>query len=168
MDMEDILKSLGFPVCDDSMSVDDVLKKLPTDKSDLFLIDIQLRGDKSGIDLAQELNALGIAHMYVSSMRDRDVLAMARKTNALGFILKPFAAVDVFVALQMAIGKIESNQIQKSVYIKTGRGKTQILFQNILYAEADGHYTDLYTDNHKFTLRGNLKSVHETVLNSPL
>src|SRR5690606_41843356 len=38
----------------------------------------------------------------------------------------------------------------------------------ILYAEADGHYTDVHTDKHKYTLRGNLKSIHESVLDNPV
>lgn len=168
MDMEDILKELGHTVSDHSMSVEEVMEKLPDNEADLFLIDIQLKTAKTGIDLAQELDARNIPHIFVSSLRDREMLLMARKTNALGYILKPFEMADVFVALQMAIGKIESTQLQHSVFIKTGKGKVQLLFQEILYAEADGHYTDVHTDKHKYTLRGNLKSIHESVLDNPV
>jgi DNA-binding LytR/AlgR family response regulator len=168
MDMEDILTEQGHTVCASSRSYEEAMEKLPTNTADLFLIDIQLKGAKSGIDLAVELNALGIPHIYVSSVRDRELLALARKTNAVGYILKPFEQEDVFVALQMAIGKIETNQFKQSIFIKTGKGKVQLQYNEILYAEADGHYTDLHTDKRKYTLRGNLKSIHDSLLNSPL
>lgn len=168
MDMEDILNELGHRVCDRSMSAEEVLRKLPNDIADLFLVDIQLKGVKSGIELARELDIREIPYIFVSSLRDRDMLLMARRTNALGYVLKPFELADVFVALQMAIGKMESHQVQQSVFIKTGKGKIQLLFQDVLYAEADGHYTDIHTEKRKYTLRGNLKSIHASVLNSPL
>lgn len=99
MDMEDILNELGHSVVDISASYEEVMRKLPNDKADLYLVDIKLKGDRSGIQIAEVLRSNNIPHVFVSSQSDQDILERAKQTKPAGFICKPFDPANVSSAL---------------------------------------------------------------------
>lgn len=166
MDLEDIIVELGHHVTGISDSYEEVMRILPTDQSDLFLVDIQLKGTKSGIEVARELNRHGKVHIYISSLSAKNIIEQARKTGAQGYILKPFSPDDIYVAVQMATGRIGREEGSHAIYIREGKGRTRILMNDILYAKADGHYTHLYTRQRTHTLLRDLKKVQLELLSN--
>lgn len=166
MDLSDMLESMNHQVKDISASFEEFNKKLPTDSSDLFLLDIKLKGDKDGFDVARELDKRNIPHIFISSHTDIRTLKEAQTTNSHGFIIKPFDLRDVTVAIQLAQGKIDRMLARQTVLINNGSGKLQVQLDDIIYAEADGNYTHIYTVERKITLRRNLKSTHSVLLNN--
>jgi len=81
MDMEDMLNELGHSVVDVSKSYEEVMRKLPDDESDMFLVDITLRGDKSAIEIADALRSNNIPHVFVSSKDDREKLEKLKQNQ---------------------------------------------------------------------------------------
>ena len=167
MDLEDIVTELGHHVTGISASYEDVMRILPTDQSDLYLVDIQLKGSKSGIEVAHELSRHGKVHIYISSLSAKNIIEQARKTGAQGYILKPFSPDDIYVAVQMATGRLGREGGTHAIYIREGKGRTRILMNDIIYAKADGHYTHLYTQKRTHTLLSDLKYVQLNYLNNP-
>lgn len=165
MDLEDILTSLGHEVTSISTSYEEAYRCLDVNNADIFLVDISLKGVDEGLDLAVELDKRDIPHIYISSHKDEAIIQKARATNAYGYVIKPFDMGDIFVALEMAIGRIKGEQARRSTIIHEGGTKNIVNFVDILYAEADGNYTHIYTVERKFTLRSNLKRTHLKVLN---
>src|SRR5690606_40197108 len=106
MAIEDIVTELGHHVTGINASYEDVMRILPTDQSNLYLVDIQLKGSKSGIEVAHELSRQGKVHIYISSLSAKNIIEQARKTGAQGYILKPFSPDDIYVAVQMATGRL--------------------------------------------------------------
>lgn len=164
MDLEDIVTNLGHAVVKVSTSYADALASLDSNKADIFLVDISLKGVDEGLSLAQELDKRDIPHIYISSHKDAGIVQKARATNAYGYVIKPFDVGDIFVALEMAIGRIKGENARRSTIINEGGTKNIVNFADILYAEADGNYTHIYTVERKFTLRSNLKRTHLQVL----
>jgi len=70
---------------------------------DIVLLDIFIRGDESGIDLARELKTLAIPFVYISANSNADTLTAAKDTGPKGFIVKPFRKEDILLMLQNAI-----------------------------------------------------------------
>ncbi len=166
MDLEDIIVELGHHVTGISASYEEVMRILPADQSDIFLVDIQLKGEKSGIEVAQELNRHGKVHIYISSLSSKNIIEQARNTGAQGYILKPFSPDDIFVAVQMATGRIDRDEGTHAIYLREGKGRVRILVSDILYAKADGHYTHIVTRQRTHTLLRNLKKVQHELLNN--
>src|SRR5690606_34217929 len=77
-DLQDMLEDLGYIVNDISMSVDEVNNKLDMDDSDLFILDINLRGKESGFELGDVLSEQGKSIIYMSSLKDRNSIEKAK------------------------------------------------------------------------------------------
>jgi transcriptional regulator with GAF, ATPase, and Fis domain len=68
----------------------------------MVLVDIFLKGELTGIDLAAQLNKKDIPFIYLSANCNADVLDMARITQPSGFIVKPFREEDLLITLDIA------------------------------------------------------------------
>ncbi|MET1055542.1 MAG: sigma-54 dependent transcriptional regulator [Pedobacter sp.] len=97
-----ILKKSGYLVCPIAGSVPEALEIIDRDQPDLVLLDIQLKGHLTGIDLASILNERNIAFVFLSANSDKQVLNAAKATQPYGFLVKPFREKDVLVMLDVA------------------------------------------------------------------
>jgi len=102
-DLQDMLEELGYIVNDISMSVDEVNEKLPTDDSDLFILDINLKGKKTGFDLGRILAEIEKPVIYMSSTTDRESIEKARTQV---FLEKPFDINDINQAIDILNEKL--------------------------------------------------------------
>lgn len=97
-----ILQKAGYVVCKTARSVPEALTIVDAEKPDLVLLDIQLDGELTGIDLAKILKKREIAFVYLSANSDEKNLNAAKATKPYGFLVKPFRERDVLVALDVA------------------------------------------------------------------
>jgi len=97
-----ILNKAGYLVCTIARSVDEGLKIVEKEKPDLVLLDIHLKGDLTGIDLAKLLGEKDIAFVFLSANSNKQVLNAAKATKPYGFLVKPFREKDVLVMLDVA------------------------------------------------------------------
>jgi two-component system, NtrC family, response regulator HydG len=101
--LELILKRAGYAVCDIARSVAAALKVIASEKPDMVLVDIHLRGRLTGIDLAQMLSQKHIGFIFISANSRQDILDAAKTTRPYGFLLKPFREKDILIALEVAL-----------------------------------------------------------------
>ena len=73
------LHDLGFEVISTFDTGEELLQKLPTLKSDLVLLDIDLAGTLTGIDLAEKLKPQGIPFIFLTAMADIKTIEKAKK-----------------------------------------------------------------------------------------
>lgn len=167
-DLKEILEELGHKVEGISMSYQEVLEKLPTMKVDVFFLDIMLQNSKTGIDVAAALQEKNTPFIYVSSVTEKAMIEKVKHTIPYGFILKPFNPEDVYIGLELAIARIDLDQQPEAVYISVGAGKERILLEDVLYIQADGNYSHIFTNGRKLTLNDNLKTVQAEFLISQI
>ncbi|WP_153799995.1 sigma-54-dependent transcriptional regulator [Foetidibacter luteolus] len=97
-----MLEKNDYGVCGVARSVFQAEQLIAQQKPDMVMIDIYLRGNLTGIDLAVALNDLDIPFVYISANSSRDILEAAKATVPYGFIVKPFREKDVLIALDIA------------------------------------------------------------------
>ncbi|MCF0074238.1 sigma-54 dependent transcriptional regulator [Dyadobacter sp. CY261] len=100
--LEVILERAGYHVCTIARSVAAALQIIEKENPDLVFLDILLQGPETGLQLAQTLNELGIAFVYLSANSQKEYLDIAKSTNPYGFLVKPFRAKDLLVTLDVA------------------------------------------------------------------
>jgi CheY-like chemotaxis protein len=105
LDLEDILEDMGHNV-DISYTVKDALKRAAERKADLFLIDIQLHGEDTGLEIGKALQQHNIPHIYLSAYTDEETRNLAESTNSLGYLNKPFNEREFKEVLEGAADKI--------------------------------------------------------------
>jgi DNA-binding NtrC family response regulator len=113
-DLRITLERAGYRICGIARSVIRAQEILKTVKPDMVLLDIYLKGDLTGIDLAAELNASRIPFVYLSANCNRQVLEAAKLTEPYGFLVKPFREKDLLVTLDIARYRYEHHQELKS------------------------------------------------------
>ena len=99
-DLSKILTDAGFEVTGIANSFEQALKLIEKKRPHICLLDIRLKGEKTGIDLAKHLQGLGIPFIFLSANSDRAILEEAKATKPYGFIVKPFRNKDVIIALE--------------------------------------------------------------------
>lgn len=107
------LERAGYHICGVARSVHRALEIIENEKPDLVLLDIFLKGDQTGIDLAKELNKSSIPFVYLSANCNRQVLEAAKVTQPYGFIIKPFREKDLLVTLDIARYRYEHSRQMK-------------------------------------------------------
>jgi two-component system, NtrC family, response regulator HydG len=98
-----MLNEAGYAVLPLASSVSIALEILRQEKADLVLLDILLRGEQSGIDLANILKDRGLPFVYLSANSDKGTLNKAKATEPYGFLVKPPRKKDVLVMLDVAL-----------------------------------------------------------------
>lgn len=101
-DLQLILEKANYEVLGIARSVDQALEKLQTYTPDLVFLDIMLKGDKNGIDLAHILKNRNIGFIFISANSSKLILNEAKITCPFGFIIKPFREQDILTTLEIA------------------------------------------------------------------
>ena len=105
-----ILERNGYKVIGVCTTVEKALTMIEARLPSLVLLDIFLKGEQTGINLAGELNNRGIPFIYISANSNRQILEAAKTTDPYGFIVKPFREKDLLVAMEIAAYRYENRQ----------------------------------------------------------
>jgi len=101
-DLKIILKKAGYEVVGIAPSVPQARELIKSKKPDWVLLDIILKGDETGIDLAWELTEVKIPFLFISANTNESTLEAVKKTQPYGFMVKPFREKDLLVMLDIA------------------------------------------------------------------
>lgn len=101
-DLRLLLEHSGFTVSGIAASVPEARDLLPNHPVDIVLLDIYLKGELTGIDLAHELRDRHLPFVYLSANSNQQVLELVKETDPAGFLIKPFREKDVLVTLDIA------------------------------------------------------------------
>lgn len=113
-----ILKKAGYTVCEIARSVPEALIIIEKENPLLVLLDIQLDGPQTGIDLAKLLREKGIGFVYLSANSDQRILKAAGATRPYGFLVKPFREKEVLVMIDVACSSQQQNLELKNAGLK--------------------------------------------------
>lgn len=100
------LESAGYTVFGPTHSADRALQYLDNERIDLAILDINIAGEQTGMDIAEIINrSYGIPFIYLTSYSDNDTVHKAAKTYPASFIVKPFKEEDLAPAIEIALAK---------------------------------------------------------------
>lgn len=154
-----------------------------TPEIDLILLDIMIKGDIDGIELAARINALSynIPFIFLTSHADSNLVERAKKQKPYAYLLKPFNDRQLTIAIELALVNYskqnENNQLLKetqfsvednsvlkikdSLFLKKNNRYEKVLLNEIQFLEADNNYTTIYTKDDKFLYSVVLKKLEE-------
>jgi two-component system response regulator HydG len=101
-DLKIILKKGGYNVVGIASSAAQARTMISAKKPDWVLLDIILKGDETGIDLAWELLECKTPFLFISANTNQTTLEAVKKTQPYGFMVKPFREKDLLVMLDIA------------------------------------------------------------------
>ncbi|WP_457598338.1 response regulator [Hydrogenimonas sp.] len=124
LEIESYLESKGFTIVGVVDTYDGAIEILETAKVDVLLCDIYINGEKSGIDLAREIqNSYDIQVIYLTAYADEKTLGSAIDTEPLSYLTKPFKREELFAAVELAGRKRRTSKDLGDGYVYDPEGK---------------------------------------------
>ncbi len=160
-DLKDKLETLQYRITGIAESFEVALKSIDQDKPDLVLLDIELKGNLTGIDLSEELKKQEISFIYLSSIQDLNTYFKAKDTGPLKNLAKPIDLVNLRNAL-LDIELLTATPKQEVIHFFTDKDgiRKRVEPDQIIYLEAARSYCDVYFgDESRITLSSAMGNV---------
>jgi DNA-binding LytR/AlgR family response regulator len=164
----DTLEDYGYDVIPPVTGFDEAIEAIEQENPDIAILDIQLSGKKSGVDLAAEINQVfKFPFIFLTSNSDRLTLEEAKKVEPLAFLVKPFNKKELYTSIELALYNYSKQRekvldqekliIKNALFIKNNKAFIRLDFSNILYLKSDHIYIEIFTvDDKKHVVRGSL------------
>ncbi|MGE5436322.1 MAG: response regulator, partial [Syntrophothermus sp.] len=116
MDIAASLRSLGYKVLGMVSSADEAIESALSTKPDLILMDIRLKGEKDGINAAEQIHqSFDVPIIYLTAYADEHTLQRAKLTEPYGYLLKPYEKRVLHSTIEMALyKKLIENKLKES------------------------------------------------------
>ncbi|TKG94533.1 response regulator transcription factor [Puteibacter caeruleilacunae] len=181
-DMAMRIEDMGYEVVDISPSVDEAIEVLEENPVDIILLDINLEGEKTGLDLGKLImEKYNVPFIFLSSLGNKSVIDQAKLVKPSAYLLKPFNDRQVQIAIEMALenfsntndanvtdaapSKQEPNKVipvtmgmGDFLFLKKDSRFEKVAFKDILWLEAESNYTYIHTSNGRYMYSSVLKS----------
>jgi len=162
------LSERGYEISGMVDNAEEALVHLSKRKTDLVLLDIQIKGSRDGIKLAHEVRQqFRLPFIFLTSFYDQSTLDRAKVTEPLAYILKPFDEKDLLINVEMALFKTRGKRvpfISEKFFVKRKNEMVSIDASEVLYAEAFDNYTKLFTASDQYIISHTLKYVEEKLV----
>ena len=176
--LRDYLEKYSYEVSGDAINADEAIAILEKGETDIALLDINLKGSKNGIWIAEQIKEkYKIPFVFISAYRDLNTIKTAANTNPSGYLVKPFKDVNVFSAIEIALRNIAKNtnvelindfETSEENVIKSGNfifvivNSTirKISFTEIKYIQAFKNYLEINCFEQKVLIRYTLQGIY--------
>ena len=110
-DIQNTLIKLGYDVPATASNAAAAYDKLDEIQPDLVFLDIKLKGDVDGIQIAERIkDAYDIPVIFLTSFVDKQTLDRAKVTEPYGYLVKPFSEPDLQTTVEMALYKFQKDK----------------------------------------------------------
>lgn len=158
--IEVALRKQGFSPVGDAEDYVTALRDIELLKPDLILIDIQLSGEKDGVDLATELDKKNLPYLFLSSQTDPNTIERVKHTNPLGYIVKPFTETSLRTNIELAWHTYDESK-QHFLTIRHEGRLHRINQSSISYLKAYDNYCYIITNTKTYLVPHTLKHISE-------
>lgn len=166
----DTLNDLGYEALEPVINYTDAIETIEKDKPDLAILDIQLSGKKTGIDLAEKIRKnYDFPFIFLTSNADPLTVSQAKKVMPPAYLIKPFTKDELYTAIEIAVynysrrvGEVDEEEliIKDAFFIKEKHTFIKLKFEDILYIKSEHVYAEIQlTNNQKHLIRGNLNKI---------
>jgi len=108
LDIATKLAKMGYAVTGTVTNPDEALECVEQDTPDLILMDINLKSDMDGIDLALKIReSYSIPVLYLTSYSDQHMIERSMPTEPYGYVIKPYTDGSLTAALKTCFSRIE-------------------------------------------------------------
>lgn len=175
-DIRQTVQTLGYTVVGEAGNGEEAIELAVELRPDVVLMDIMLKGDMSGIEAALMIRArAGLAVIFLTAYADDDTLSRAKIAQPYGYILKPFKAVDVQTAIEMALYKhsqdtdvirerdqlyqLATTGIANPLFLKNSGRLIRVRLEDIYYVAALKDYVGIHLKDKRYITHGTLKGI---------
>lgn len=177
-DIQHSLNKLGYNVVGAASTGEKALELARSERPDIVLMDIMLKGDMNGIETAEIIrNELSVPVVFLTAYADESTLSKAKITEPYGYIIKPFKEIDLHTSIEMAIYKhgkeqeiirerdllysiVENKESSNDfIFVKSNSRLVKLKTVDIYFIEALKDYVVIHTVDTRYTIHSTMKDI---------
>jgi DNA-binding LytR/AlgR family response regulator len=167
-----VLRQLGYDTTEPATSYSEALDMIENEKPDLMLLDINLAGNKDGIQLAADIKArYDLPFIFLTANSDSATVERAKIVEPPAYLVKPFNKNELFTSIEICLSNY-SRQKQKKVsqitdstnfvindaiFIRDGYSFVKVFFNDVYYLQSEHVYVKVITKDKEFLIRSSLQ-----------
>ena len=170
-DLRTALEASGdYEVTDVIISYEDLKASLEANKPDFVLLDINLNGEGSGLDVAHDLvNKWEIPFMFITGQGDSFTFKKAIQYYPTHYIVKPCESNDVIMQIELALHNLDvvknspTIKKEKSFYEYVSGVKREVIVDvnKIIWVESRQHFVSFHIKDAYYLERSSMNEVIE-------
>lgn len=172
--MRVLLQKLEYELIDIVDNAEDMMRLFLATNPDIVLLDIEVKGEKNGIDIAKEINESKnpVPIIFVTAYQENDVFEQAKESKPFAYIIKPFHELTLQRSIELAIhqyndahwdyeqlGWKQDIVAKDSFFVKDGKKLHKINIKDILCIEVGGRNCKITVTNRHFFIKISLKEI---------
>ena len=172
-----LLTNLGYEITGLVPRGEEAVVHVRENPPHILLLDINLKGDLNGIDTAKAIQKhADIPIIYLTANSDSATFELAKETRPKALITKPFNKLNLQSTLELVAQTIiqdekgveilEYELLDDRIFIRHNGKIIKLLFDDILYLEADRNYCKIVCHDTDHILSSSLKVVAEKLPHS--
>jgi two-component system, LytTR family, response regulator LytT len=160
-DTRESLIGLGYNVQGIAASFNDAVEMINESLPDIAILDIQLKGEKTGIDLGFFIRQhFNFPFIYLSSYADKKTVNDAKASEPDAYLVKPFSEKELYTSIEIAINnfskkltnkeKAEENDIaiiKDAIFIKKDCYFKKVKLADVVFIRSDGNYLEIVAND---------------------
>lgn len=152
-----IKHSLDANIVLKSNSANDVISFIKRNKVDVLLLDINLKGQISGLNIAEELRKTNKSTYIIFTTGHLEYVMLAYKFKTFDYLPKPITIEKLEETILRLFNDIEYSSHKK--YIKIGNNQTIICENDIEYIKRDGMKIVFHTNKQDYETYSSFKKI---------
>ena len=175
LDLERIIEELDYELVTATGNSSQALRAIESQKIDLVLMDINIKGPLNGIELAREVGQQGIPVIFLTVFDDQQTYHSARQTLPFGYMVKPVHKLNLQSAVDSLMIRrgdpVISSELFRlwrddavnynNLFIKNQHKLVRLELSDIYLVEAEGNYCVLYTRDRKYAVKLSLRRIRQ-------
>lgn len=159
--IKQIITQHGYECAGIAINHNNAIELLENGDVDMAILDVNISGEKSGIDVAETINQkFNIPFLYLTSYADRNTITSLKETYPAGYLSKPI--IETTLTTTIDIIWTNRNRTQKKLYkFQLGNTHYNINLKELLYVKSDHVYVELIFKTKKLVLRTSLRNMLE-------
>lgn len=153
----DTLNDLGYQALEPVINYTEAIETIKTKSPDIAILDIQLSGSKSGIDLAKTIKeTYDFPFIFLTSNADATTLNDAKKVMPPAYLVKPFSKEELYTSIEIALYNYSNKTgsapdegliIKDALFIKDKGAFIKLFFEDILFLRSAHVYVEIILTN---------------------
>lgn len=170
----DTLEALGYKVTEPALNYTEAIKMIEDEDPDLLLLDIQLAGQKDGVEVARKIREkYHTPFIFLTANADRKTVERAKEVNPPAYLVKPFNKEDLYAAIEICLFNSASQKtaepneqkqeqseefvIKDALFVKDSHVYRKVRFSDILYLKSEHVYVEIHTRGKNLLVRTSMK-----------
>lgn len=160
----DTLEELGYNVTEPAINYTEACIIIEEEKPDIAILDIQLSGKKTGIDVAKKIKTTyNFPFIFLTSNADQATINEAKEVMPPAYLVKPFSKDDLYSAIEITLSNFRNYtkfvEDKTSIFVKHKGKHLKVKLDDILFLKSAHVYIEIILNNNeKLIVRGSLNN----------